>query len=74
MDYSKQIDWILRITFNGIVSAAEIFSLFSLVYISFGFNLDEDKLCNSLSNEITVFYNFISVDVCMFSWLRQRAF
>ena len=119
MDYTKQIDWILPVTFIAIANAAEIWilvsliyyglkikkwkkhnqgcvdklnsrnqyiilvacaafcvisSLFSLAQISVGFDLDEDKLCNSLADAGFVFYSFVLMTVCMFLWLRQRTF
>ena len=51
-----------------------IYSLLSLVYISVGFSLDEDKLCESLADVINLFYGLILVTVYMFLWLRQRTF
>ena len=51
-----------------------IYSLLSSLYVSVGFHLDEDKLCDSMSDAIYVFYSFIAVTVYMFLWLRQRTF
>ena len=51
-----------------------IYSLLSLVYISVGFHVDEDKLCDSLIDVISLFYGLILVTVYIFLWLRQRTF
>ena len=51
-----------------------VFSLLSLVYISVGFSLNEDELCDSLLDSANVFSCFIVAAVYMFLWLRQRAF
>ena len=119
MNYTKQIDWILPVTFIAIANAAEIwilvslihyglksrkwkeskqervdklnsrnqytalvacaafcviYSLSSLVFISVGFNLNEDELCDSLADATDVFYGFVQVAVYKFLWLRQRTF
>ena len=66
-----------RNKYTALVACAAIcviYSLLSLVFISVGFNLDEDELCDSLADVTDIFYGFVQVAVYMFLWLRQRSF
>jgi len=51
-----------------------VHSVLTLFNITYGFNVEEDELCDSLLDATFVTYAFIQLLVQIFLWLRQRTF
>jgi len=51
-----------------------VYAIITLIYITLGFNLGEDELCDALGDAVISVYALILLAVHTLLWLRQRSF